>query len=77
MRGDLDNIIAKKDAEALLLYSDSFRDANMYYLTEFLAPDPFIFLKRVDADPVMVVNQMEYPRAKKQSKSFISKHPTK
>ena len=67
MRGDLDGILAEKGAEALLLYSDSYRDANMYYLTEFLAPDPFIFLKRVDADPVVVVNQMEYPRAQKQS----------
>jgi Xaa-Pro aminopeptidase len=67
LRGDLDSILAEKGAEALLLYSDSYRDANMYYLTEFLAPDPFIFLKRIDADPVVVVNQMEYPRAQKQS----------
>jgi Xaa-Pro aminopeptidase len=67
LRGDLDGILAKKGAEALLLYSDSYRDANMFYLTEFLAPDAFIFLKRVDADPVVVVNQMEYPRAQKQS----------
>jgi Xaa-Pro aminopeptidase len=67
LRGDLDNILTEKGAEALLLYSDSFRDANMYYLTKFLAPDPFIFLKRVDADPIIVVNQMEYPRAQKQS----------
>jgi Xaa-Pro aminopeptidase len=67
LRGDLDSILTEKDAEALLLYSDSFRDANMYYLTKFLAPDPFIFLKRVGADPVIVVNQMEYPRAQKQS----------
>jgi len=67
LRGDLDNILTEKDVDALLLSSDSYRDANMYYLTEFLAPDPFIFLKRVDADPVVVVNQMEYPRAQKQS----------
>jgi len=67
LRGDLDSILTEKDAEALLLYSDSFRDANMYYFTKFLAPDPFIFLKRVDADPIVVVNQMEYPRAQKQS----------
>ena len=39
----------------------------MYYLTKFLAPDPFIFLKKVDVDPVIVVNQMECPRAQKQS----------
>jgi len=67
LREDLDGILAEKGAEALLLYSDSYRDANMFYLTEFLAPDPFIFLKRVDADPVIIVNQMEYPRAQKQS----------
>ncbi len=67
MIGDLDGILAEKGAEALLLYSESFKNANMYYLTKFLAPDPFIFLKKVNADPVIVVNQMEYPRAQKQS----------
>jgi len=67
LRGDLDAILGEKGAEALLLYSESFKNANMYYLTKFLAPDPFIFLKKVNADPVIVVNQMEYPRAQKQS----------
>jgi len=67
LRGDLDNILAEKDVEALLLYSDSYKDANMFYLTEFLAPDPFIFLKRADEEPIIVVSQMEYPRAQKQS----------
>lgn len=67
MRRELDSILTDKGAEALLLYADSYRDANMYYLTRFLASDPFIFLKRVDADPVMVINQMEYWRAQKQS----------
>jgi len=67
LRGDLDNILAKNSMEALLLYSDSYRDANMFYLTEFLAPDPFIFLKRTDEEPIIVVSQMEYPRAQKQS----------
>jgi Xaa-Pro aminopeptidase len=67
LRGDLDSILTETDAEALLLYSDSYRDANMYYLTRFLAPDSFIYIKRVDADPTLVVSQMEYPRAKKQS----------
>ena len=67
LRGDLDNILAKNGMEALLLYSDSYRDANMFYLTEFLAPDPFIFLKRTDEEPIIVVSQMEYPRAQKQS----------
>lgn len=67
MRRDLDRILAEKGAEALLLYSESFKEPNMYYLTKFLAPDPFIFFKRVDAEPVIVINPMEYPRAKKES----------
>ena len=67
MRRDLDGILAEKGAEALLLYSESFKNSDIYYLTKFVAPDPFIFLKKVDADPVLVVNQMEYPRARKQS----------
>lgn len=67
MRGDLDVILAEKGAESLLLYSESFKNSNMYYLTKFLAPDPFIFFKKVDTDPVIVVNQMEYSRAQKQS----------
>lgn len=67
LRGDLDNILAAKELDGLLLYSDSYKDANMYYLSGFLAPDPFIFLKKTDEDAVIIVNPMEYPRAKKQS----------
>ncbi|MEM3536736.1 MAG: Xaa-Pro peptidase family protein [Candidatus Bathyarchaeia archaeon] len=67
MRKDIDKILEERGAEALLLYSESFKNANMYYLTKFLAPDPFIFLKRVNDAPVIVVNQMEHPRAKKES----------
>lgn len=67
MIDELDNILSEKGAEALLLYSDSQKDANMYYLTKFLAPDPFIFMKKAGADPVVVVSQMEYSRAQKQS----------
>lgn len=67
MRSDLDNILAEKNAEALFLYSDSHRDANMFYLTNFLAPDPFIYLIRTDNEPIIVVSQMEYSRAQKQS----------
>lgn len=67
MKRDLDRILAEKGAEALLLYSESFKEPNMYYLTKFLAPDPFLFFKRVDTESVIVINPMEYPRAKKES----------
>lgn len=67
MRGDLDDILAEKGAEALFLYSESFKNVNMYYLTKFLAPDPFVLFKKLNAEPTMVINTMEFPRAKKES----------
>jgi len=53
--------------DSLFLYSDSSRDANMYYLTQFFAPDPFIFMKKINQEPLMVVSEMEHSRAEKQS----------
>lgn len=63
----MDVVLAENGADALLLYSESFKDVNMYYLTKFLAPDPFILLKKIDEAPTIVVNQMEFPRAKEES----------
>ncbi len=68
MRKDIDRILSDKGLESILSYSGSVKDANMYYLTGFLALDPFIFLKKVDEDPILVVNQMELPRAKAESR---------
>ncbi len=67
MRQDLDGILAENGAEALFLYSESFKQANMYYLTEFLAPDPFVLLKKVDGEPILAINSMEHSRAQKES----------
>ncbi len=67
MREELDNILSERGMEALILYAESYRDADMYYLTRFLAPDRLILLKKVDSDPILVVNSMEYPRAQKES----------
>lgn len=67
MRKDLDRLLSERGADALLLYAESFKEMNTYYLSKFLAPDPFIIFKRVDEDPIIVVNQMEYSRALKES----------
>ena len=67
LREDLDTILAEKGVGALLLYAESFKDVNMYYLTGFLAPDPFILLKKLDGAPIIVIGQMEFPRAQKES----------
>lgn len=68
MRLDVDRFLVEKKLESLLFYSDSFSNANMYYLTGFLAPDPFIFLKKINEDPMLIVNQLELARAKKESR---------
>jgi Xaa-Pro aminopeptidase len=67
LRKDIDKILVEKGADAIFLYSESAKEANMYYLTKFLAPDPFIYLKKVGEEPTIVVSQMEYSRAKKES----------
>lgn len=67
LRRDVDKILAEKGADAIFLYSESVKEANMYYLTRFSAPDPFIYLKRVGEAPILIVSQMEYSRAKKES----------
>jgi len=66
MRNDIDRILAEKSVSSMLVYSESFKDVNMYYLTGFLAPDPFVFLKQVDQEPLIVVSQLELARAKKE-----------
>jgi Xaa-Pro aminopeptidase len=67
MKKELDDILQKNNVGALLLFSESFKNPNMYYLTNFLAPDPLVFLKKNNNPSLLVVNSMEYSRAKKES----------
>ncbi len=59
--------LKKMDADALMLVSDSIRDANMFYLTNFLAPDPFFYLGK-EGSEFIIVSKMEFSRAKKESR---------
>jgi Xaa-Pro aminopeptidase len=67
LRSDIDQILSEKGAEALLLVSESYKDANMYYLSKFLALDPFMLFKKVGSPPTIVISPMEFLRAKKES----------
>ncbi|MBS7657313.1 aminopeptidase P family protein [Candidatus Bathyarchaeota archaeon] len=67
MRKDLDKIMENKGIDALLLFSESYKNPNMYYLTGFLAPDPFIFFKKINLPAIIIVNSMEFSRAQKES----------
>lgn len=52
----------------LLFYGDSYRFPDIYQLTGFLAPDPFIALEH-GKDLVIVTNSLEQARAQKQSRA--------
>ena len=54
-------------AVARLIIADSEKNANLYYATRFLAPDPFIFVQ-VDGRRLMVMSDLELDRAKSQSR---------
>ena len=53
-------------SDALLIIAASETDANLYYATRFLAPDPFIFLQ-VNGRKVLLMSDLEIDRAKSQA----------
>lgn len=52
--------------EALLIIAASERDADLYYATRFLAPDPFPFFQ-VERERVILASDLELGRAKSQA----------
>ncbi|OGW90258.1 MAG: Xaa-Pro aminopeptidase [Omnitrophica bacterium RIFCSPLOWO2_01_FULL_50_24] len=55
-----------KDHEAALLIAASEADANLFYATRFLAPDPFIFA-RIRGRNILVASDLELDRARVQA----------
>lgn len=57
----------KIDAQSnVLIIADSETDANLYYASRFLAPDPFIYLK-THGKSFLLMNDLELDRARAQS----------
>ena len=52
---------------AKLIIADSEKNANLYYATRFLAPDPFIFAQ-INGTRIMVMSDLEVDRARAQAK---------
>ena len=52
--------------EARLIVAASEADSNLYYATEFLAPDPFIFAE-IHGRKILVMNELELDRARKEA----------
>ncbi|MBI3327972.1 MAG: aminopeptidase P family protein [Nitrospinae bacterium] len=51
---------------AVLFVAASERDANLYYATRFLAPDPFIFMQ-TSTEKLLLMSDLELDRAKAQA----------
>ena len=53
--------------DAIVMIAASEIDANLYYATRFLAPDPFIFVQ-VGAEKILVMSDLEVDRARGQAR---------
>lgn len=53
--------------QAQVVIADSEKNANLYYATRFLAPDPFIFVQ-VNGRRLLVMSDLELDRAKAQAR---------
>ncbi|MDW7649072.1 MAG: Xaa-Pro peptidase family protein [Nitrospiraceae bacterium] len=51
---------------ATVFIAASESDANLYYATKFIAPDPFIYLE-INGERILVMSDLEMDRAKSQS----------
>ncbi len=56
-----------KKYDAALIIAASEENADLFYATKFLAPDPFIYLQ-TDEKRIIFMNDLELERAKKQAK---------
>lgn len=62
----LDRGLKKYRADAYVIYASS-NDADMRYLSRFKTNDPFVYFKRKGELGTIIVSQMEYTRAKRES----------
>src|SRR3972149_9755780 len=56
------------DNKAILIIADSERDSNIYYVTDFMAPDPFVYIQK-GAEKIMITSDLELDRARSESKA--------
>ncbi|OKY78277.1 MAG: Xaa-Pro aminopeptidase [Candidatus Methanohalarchaeum thermophilum] len=64
----LKNTLREKNCDAFLMYDGSYINSTLYYFSSFLRNDPFIFFLNQEGEPFIVVPEMEFERAKKESR---------
>lgn len=52
--------------KSILIIAASERDANLYYATRFIAPDPFVFFE-IAGEKILLMSDLEAGRARSQS----------
>lgn len=62
----LDEFLDSSEYDAFMIRDNSHSNSNLYYLTQFEASDPFIYLRK-DGKSTIVVPQLEFSRAKEES----------
>ena len=60
------NLEPRQPPDARLIIAASEADANLYYATRFLAPDPFVFLWH-GAEKILLMSDLEVDRARSQA----------
>jgi Xaa-Pro aminopeptidase len=66
----LDDAIRSAGADAFVAYGSS-ADAGVRYLTRFRTEDPVVFIKKAGENGVLIVSQMEYERAARESPADV------
>jgi Xaa-Pro aminopeptidase len=66
----LSRAVRKSGADAFVMYSSS-RDADMRYLTQFVTSDPFVYVKKVNENGLIIISQMETGRASRESTASV------
>jgi len=62
----LDDVIRRYSADAYVAFGSS-QNADIRYLTRFRTEDPFVYIKKPGEKGFMVIGQMEYERAMRES----------
>jgi len=57
---------ASQAHKATVFIAASEQDSNLYYVTKFIAPDPFIYVE-IKGERILIMNDLEIDRAKSQA----------
>ncbi len=66
LKEELINFLREEEMDGYMIYADSATDSDLYYLTRFLAHDPFLYLHTLEREMVLV-STLEARRAEREA----------